>query len=461
MKANLIFYAAACAVLAAACDKNGKEEAVRLQAPVIELAGTTANSFRVVWDAVEGADSYGYEFDGIQGSTELTELEFSDLVSDTVYSLKVKSMAGQPAIESEWAEISVSLNSEGVQTVDFNLEAAADGMNIVVSTSPSDKEFPYYLEPVPASMYEAAGSDAAVLFGSMMEEFGVYFGSPSSAFDEIHMTGDKELRYDISKYAEEKFYVVIGGIDDDLNVTTAVECVEVDIELPSSDNEFDVTIAEVGQARIVVSVTPLNDDTYSIILQDKKTVDGMSEAQLRSFISGLVSENSLCTGKTTMIYEKNIVPSHDYTVLVFGWEGTFTTEISRTDVRTLDPEEVDELTFDFSVDVNGPTDATVEVVPSNLNAVYFYDVISMSDYMEKYQSDFTNYIAKMAENMNRTPAQYLNLFGSVGIQSYDYDSFVLTPGTEFVLFALGYTINDDGSVTYLNPQYMTFSTPEE
>lgn len=460
MKANLFLYAAAFAVLAASCNKSGNQD-VQLSAPVLELAGTTSTSFKVIWDDIEGADRYDYEFDGVRGSTEQTVLEFSDLVPDTVYSLRVKSVAESSALESEWAEISVDLSGKEGQNVEFNLKASVDGMKITVNTSPSDKDFPYYLEPVPASMYEEAGSDATTLFLNMMVEIGAYFGSPSAAFDKIHMTGDQVLNYDISRYAEEKFYVVLGGIDEDLNVTTAVECVALDIELPSSDNEFDVSVADVSQSEIVVTVTPLNDDPYSIILQDKETVDLMSDTQLRAFLAGFVGEKNICSGKTTMTYEKNIVPSHDYTVLVFGWEGTFTTKIHRTDVRTLDPEDVDELTFDFSVEVNGPTDATVEVVPSNLNAVYFYDVISMSDYMEKYQSDFTNYISKMAENMNRTPAQYLNLFGSVGIQSYDYDSFVLKPGTEFVLFALGYIINGDGSVSYLNPQYMTFSTPEE
>lgn len=460
MKTKLFFYAAAFALLAVSCDKNSGED-MQLQAPVLELAGSTASSFRVVWNAVDGADSYDYEFDGSQGRTELTELEFSGLVTDTVYSLKVRSVATQSELVSDWAEISVDLTGEGVQSVTFNLEAIAEGMKIVVTTSPSDKNFPYYLEPVPASMYDEAGSDAETFFKNMMTEFGAYFGSPSAAFDEISMVGDQNLSYDISKYAEEKFYVLLGGIDENLNVTAGVECVEVDIDLPVSDNEFNVSIVNVGQDIIEVMVTPFNSDPYSIILQDKETVDAMSETQLRSFISGLVGENNICAGKSTMIYEKNIVPSHDYTVLVFGWEGTFTTEISRTDVRTLDPEEVDELTFELSVEVHGPTDATVEAKPSNKSATYFMDVLSMSDYTGKYQSDFTLYIAEMAANYNRTPAEYLTLFTSIGDDSLEYDSFVLTPGTEFAFFAIGYTINGDGSVTYLKPQYMTFSTPEE
>lgn len=154
------------------------------------------------------------------------------------------------------------------------------------------------------------------------------------------------------------------------------------------------------------------------------------------------------------------MPSHDFSILVFGWDKSFTTEISRTDIRTPDPEEVDELTFELSVDVKGPTTAVCKIVPSNAKASYFYDVVSASDWSEKYQSDPRVYIEQMASQSNWTVSRYLSLFGSVGTQQYTYGKSYLSPGSDFVLFAIGFQDNGE-EVTYLEPQHMTFSTPAE
>lgn len=343
----------------------------------------------------------------------------------------------------------------------FNMDVKADGLSLIVTTAPTDKNFPYYLEPIPASLYEDAGMDATAFFSGMMEEYGVYFGSPAEAFGQISMTGDKHLKYDISRHAEEKFYVLLAGIDQDLNLTTTVECVAVDIELPESDNEFDVSVDVIEQDRIVFTIRPLYDDLYAVVLQDTETVNEMSDTQLRSFLSSLVWDSNVFIGEISMEYAKNISPSHDYSLFVFGWDGTFTTDLYRTDVRTLDPEDVDELTFELDIDVHGPTEATAYIVPSNNKATYFYDVMSMSDWTGTYNEDPSLYIKAMADNMYRTEAEYLDLFGSVGPEEYYYDSFYLSPGNDFVLFALGYSVNDDGSVSYLAPQHIEFSTPEE
>lgn len=346
------------------------------------------------------------------------------------------------------------------EEVAFNLEVRAEGFDLYVQTTPSDKDFTYYMEPVPESVFLEAGSDPAVLFGKMMSEYKNFFGSAQAAYDKICMTGDKNLKYDISQYAERKFYVVIAGIDENLNVTSEVESAVAEVDFPISDNQFEVNVIELVQNRIVVKVTPSNDDQYAIILQDTKTVDSMTQTQLRSFLSNLVNENNIVSGEMVKVYEKNIVPSHDFSILVFGWDKSFTTEISRTDIRTPDPEEVDELTFELSVDVKGPTTAICKIVPSNEKASYFYDVVSVSDWNEKYQSDPRVYIEQMASQNSWTVSRYLSLFGSVGTQEYTYGRSYLTPGSDFVLFAIGFQDNG-GEITYLEPQHTTFSTPAE
>lgn len=111
MKSRLTILAAAFLVLAVSCSKEKKEEEPTiLSAPELSVAETTTDSFKVTWEAVEGAEKYGYEFEGNSDYVSETELSFSGLEAGATYSLKVKSVSA--SAESEWAEISVTLESD-------------------------------------------------------------------------------------------------------------------------------------------------------------------------------------------------------------------------------------------------------------------------------------------------------------------------------------------------------------
>ena len=450
------------AVLAAAVSCNTDEEGVVLDTPVLSIADTTSTSFTVAWEAVENADMYTYEFREEQASTESLSVTFDGLIPDSMYTVKVKAVSTSASVESEWAEISVTLLSQEAETPKLNLVAEmTDRFTLNVRTSPTDKELSYYFEPLPGSVYEDAGNEPEAVLQDMLASYQQYYGDAATAFAELAMTGDGNRNYDITEYAEAEFHVVGAGIDAALGITTDVEHVVLSVDVPVSDNTFDVSIVEKTQSRIVVSVVPSNSDQYAIILQDKETVDAMSGVSLRRFLLGLVTDNSLCTGEETMTYEKNIVPSHDYTVLVFGYEdGLMTTDVSREDVRTPDPEAVPDLEFTFNINPTGPQEAEVEVVPSNQSAAYFYDVVTADAWNNTYQGSAQNVIEAYASNYGMTVSRYLEQFGSIGTQNDTYGSFVLTePGGDYVLFAIGYNI-DNGAVTFTTQDYEEFSTPE-
>ena len=450
------------ALLAAAVSCNTDEEGIVLSTPVLSIADTTSTSFTVAWEAVENADMYTYEFGEDQASTEELSVTFDGLVPDSMYTVKVKAVSTSASVESEWAEISVTLLSQDSEIPKLNLVAEmTDRFTLNVRTSPTDKELPYYFEPVPGSMYEDAGNEPEAVLQDMLASYLQYYGDAAAAYAELAMTGDRNRNYDITEYAEAEFHVVGAGIDAALGITTEVEHVVVSVDVPVSDNTFDISIVEKTQSRIVVSVVPSNSDQYAIILQDKETVDALSDADLKRFLLGLVTDNSLCTGEETMTYEKNIVPSHDYTVLVFGYEdGLMTTDVSREDVRTPDPEAVPDLEFTFNINPTGPQEAEVEIVPSNQSAAYFYEVVTADAWHNTYQGSAQNVIEAYASNYGMTVSRYLEQFGSTGTQNYTYGSFVLTePGGDYVLFAIGYNL-DNGAVTFTTQDYEEFSTPE-
>ena len=450
------------AVLAAVTACKTDEDGIVLGTPVLSIADTTSTSFTVAWEAVENADMYTYEFREEQASTESLSVTFDGLIPDSMYTVKVKAVSTSASVESEWAEISVTLLSQEAETPKLNLVAEmTDRFTLNVRTSPTDKELSYYFEPLPGSVYEDAGNEPEAVLQDMLASYLQYYGDAATAFAELAMTGDGNRNYDITEYAEAEFHVVGAGIDAALGITTEVEHVVVSVDVPVSDNTFDISIVEKTQSRIVVSVVPSNSDQYAIILQDKETVDAMSGVSLRRFLLGLVTDNSLCTGEETMTYEKNIVPSHDYTVLVFGYEdGMMTTDVSREDVRTPDPEVVPDLEFTFNINPIGPQEAEVEIIPSNQSAAYFYDVVTAEDWNNTYQGSAQNVIEAYASNYGWTLLKYLEQYGSAGTQNYTYDSYVLTePGGAYVLFAIGYNI-DNGTVTFTTQDYEEFSTPD-
>ena len=452
------------AVLAAAVSCNTDEKGVVLDTPVLSIADTTSTSFTVAWEAVENADMYTYEFREEQASTESLSVTFDGLIPDSMYTVKVKAVSTSASVESEWAEISVTLLSQEAETPKLNLVAEmTDRFTLNVRTSPTDKELSYYFEPLPGSVYEDAGNEPEAVLQDMLASYQQYYGDAATAFAELAMTGDGNRNYDITEYAEAEFHVVGAGIDAALGITTDVEHVVLSVDVPVSDNTFDVSIVEKTQSRIVVSVVPSNSDQYAIILQDKETVDAMSGVSLRRFLLGLVTDNSLCTGEETMTYEKNIVPSHDYTVLVFGYEdGVITTdEITRKDVRTLDPEVVDELEFTFTIEVLGTQEVDVEIVPSNQSAAYYYEVVTLSDWENIYQESAQKVIENYAGGSDRV-ADYLDLWGSTGTQKYTYDDFVLKDpqGDDYVLFAIGFN-TVDGELVFTTQDYQEFSTRQQ
>ena len=412
MKLKSFIFGAIAVLAFVSCDRN--TDGLVLDAPVLEISDTSSTSFTVAWNAVEGADMYTYEFMEDQASTEKLSVSFEDLKTDTLYTVKVKAVSTVAKAESEWSEISVELVSSGTSpdpeyVINLTAEMKPD-MVLNVKTSPTDKEAPYYFEPVPGSIYEGFNDDPEAMFMDIINTYLAYYQYDSAmAFEELKMTGDEDKDYNISKYAEPEFFVFAAGIDEEMNITTAVESVKVSLDLPVSENEFVIVVDVCTQSEIRVTVAPTNGDQYALILQDKETVDALSDTQLKSLLLSLVNDNNLCVNETTMTYNKNIVPSHDYSILVFGYEeGVITTAINRKDIRTPDPVVVEDLTFEFEITPVGPREVDVEIRPSDEAASYFYDVVSLSDWAQYYQNEPSLYVEEMADSQGRDVLDYLD-----------------------------------------------------
>ena len=111
------------AVLAAVTACKTDEDGIVLGTPVLSIANTTSTSFTVAWEAVENADMYTYEFREEQASTESLSVTFDGLTPDSMYAVRVKAVSTSASVESDWAEISVTLLSQEAETPKLNLVA--------------------------------------------------------------------------------------------------------------------------------------------------------------------------------------------------------------------------------------------------------------------------------------------------------------------------------------------------
>ncbi|HIZ85429.1 MAG TPA: hypothetical protein IAC04_02950 [Candidatus Coprenecus stercoravium] len=424
--------------------KNDKGQTTMLQAPELSIEGQTSTSFAVVWNAVEGADQYSYEFNGQTDKTTETRLEFKDLVTDTVYVVKVKAGSSVTGSESEWAERTVTLSSSMINTDgSFEVSTTSNGTDLTVNIVPKDKEMPYFVDVLPESYYvEDFGSDKDSAFnGILLTAYNTY---ADDAFDEINLTGDRSRLYDLSRYGEAKYYVLVAGIDESLNTTTSVNVLEVTLDLNISSNTFTVTGDEILETSITVTVVPSNSDSYYFFLTDASDIEGMTQAELRSQAYSKADPEDLSTSTETVQWT-GLTPGTDYVVLVYGFDGeAVTTDVSVFEFSTLEAIIDANMTFKFNVQYTGSNSVYFTIEPSNKSAYYFYHIITMAEY-EKYKDDLSQYCLAVCEEWDQTPYSYFRRFSSVGDIE---DEYALEWNQEFVLFAVPIEFDMDNNVTF-------------
>lgn len=236
----------------------------------------------------------------------------------------------------------------------------------------------------------------------------------------------------------------------EITVTTLEKEEEPDIPVEEGLT-FTVTDDDITSTYIYMTVIP-SDETaqYSYILTDTKTVEGYSDlSELAYLLINISGEMEILQGTQPMLFEVNIRPAHQYTLLLFGYEGTeITSEVFRHDVETPEGEINEGMTFDMFAEVEGPTSIYVDIYPSDNEAYYFYNVITLEEY-EYYKDDLTQYIRDVCADVGISIDRYMRQFASVGPEDYTFTG--LDPDTEYILFAAGCELLDN-DVRFFTPQ---------
>lgn len=237
---------------------------------------------------------------------------------------------------------------------------------------------------------------------------------------------------------------------------------------PTTPNEpdkpkphFVIEVKSLTETTVEFSVTPADMEmTYIAMMTTKEYYDSF-EDNAEAFVyddiawfyeisanEGITFEECLAerlkTG-TLNDTQENLDPDSEYYIYAYGLspEGDVLTPLYTTLFKTLSPE-LTKITFDVEVIDIDYTEATVNVTPSDNDALYFINVFSVADY-EYYGGDdkaFANHLKALRShylNLGATTEQMVANLGAVGDKQLTAEK--LSPGATYYAYAIG--INED------------------
>lgn len=308
------------------------------------------------------------------------------------------------------------------------------GSTVDVTVTPASQTMSYFSDVLSKSVFDEyhAGNVATYLENFVQDKIGKGL-SIEEIYPVIATTGTDTQT--IKGLTPKTDYIALAiGIDEQCKPTTAAVIKEFTTEEVTSDNTYQVSFSEPEFDGIDFTVTPENDDVYFYMWKPKAHCDTLTDEQI---IDELLAEYGFMidflysyTGVTT--YENEHVMSTDtgYYVCVFGYsDGINTTPLYKFPFRTA-PSQTDPAQCSFLVETTDITSssATVQVIPSDRQVMYMWDLIDADTYrqnnstMNRY---VTEYVAQDLPNL-----EYIRVRGEDGLPF----NRTLTPNTEYYVW---------------------------
>ena len=434
---------------------------VPLPSPVVEVQSLDAASFTIVWEEVTGAASYSYRcgWSGETGTVEDTLLSFGGLEAGNAYTVYVASLPSPDAslfLASPETEVIVELPGAATSGNGFTFELVdePDKMIMNYTVIPDDPDMLFYRDAFTDVQWEEMGGNPEDVWASALQGYIDFFGD--SWMYMVAESGTVQSYFDY--YYDQHTYILVAGIDSLANrITPVVDTVFYSGPVPPSDITFDIVVSNVGVSSAVVSVDPSNDDPWSMLMIEGSMED-YSEQDMKDLLkytySEYINDGHVYSGYLDMRYnEGTLDPDTDYTVMVFGWNTALSTDIDTVRVRTDKASSSADLTFDWLIEVQGPTEIHAVVTPSDLEAQYI--VIPMPDYdYEEFGTDIDAYLEYVTMGMITT-YEYAYMFAATGVTDKVFDDWNdgIYPESSYMFMAVGVDMdNSSQTVEFYSPQ---------
>ena len=250
-----------------------------------------------------------------------------------------------------------------------------------VKVTPADMESPYFCGVATQTYLETFGSldDMHVTATNFIET--IILENMETPVSELMKKGVHER--EVTGLQPEQTFIVFACHTNEMGeIVSEVEMIKtVTPAVEASENNFEIEIDQITATSALLFITPSNDDDYIWLEfpEDVYNVKGkeMSEEELKKLLVNYKSFFPLHTNNGEMVhsFDDKLEPDTEYMIIVFGYDGDFTTPLTTKKFRTLEPGDTTDVTFKFEYAELSARSVSVTVKPSDKSVPYLTLVI--------------------------------------------------------------------------------------
>ena len=402
-------------------------------------------------------EAYGSYADAIVTGESFWQLE--TLVPGTEYCALVFGLEADGYVTTALHKKEFSTEAVQMADVTFDVDLSVTHNVADFTIIPSDQQAAYWYTFISAE--EMADMEPSECFSRKFEEYySQYMMSPSVTVEEVF---EAVARYGTQSseetcMAEQKWYLLAGGINSQLYLNTEVSVTEFTTGEAHLDYTIDIEVSDVHARSATVTLQFSGPMNYYYKVHTKEFADSFSsDEELRD---ALDFENNVFafSGLSMTINEENLMPGTEYCLIVVGYnEGPATAPVKEYFTTVDADSDPSQTTFDITVSPRFSS-AEVSVVPSSSTVQYVYGLVEDDVYREALKDE--NPIEALLEVVYADDLEWDTLpatllwYAKEGNASNFYTE--LASETDYVVYAVA--IYEDGTLAG-DGTFKEFRTP--
>lgn len=350
--------------------------------------------------------------------------------------------------------LSVACNEKDLEdkTGQFEIEVYdLHSSHCKVKVIPSDLDAPYFCGVATEEYLSTFGSfdDMHTIATNFIET--MLLENSDVPVSELMKTGVYE-REVTGLQPEQSFIVFVCYTGEMGEVISEVEVLTMKTPaLKQVDNLFEIEIDQITATSAMLFITPSTDDEYVWLEFPEFVYKDMSLDELEAFLEKNYKPFfALHTNSGEMVhsFDGALDPDTEYMIIVFGYDGGFTTPLTTKKFRTLEPNDPKDVTFGIELGNLTPRSANVTFKPSDGSVAYLAIVTDEGRLLKQGGTD-AEAIKRLIDNQIKTAitigdcenrADFVKYYAQRGEQT---GSFSLKPGEKH--YACAVCVDKDGN----------------
>lgn len=320
-----------------------------------------------------------------------------------------------------------------------------------VKVVPSDLEAPYFCGVATEEYLSTFGplDDMRTTATNFIET--MLLENSDMSISELMRTGEYE-REVTGLQPEQSFVVFVCYTGEMGEVISEVESLTMQTPaLEQVENLFEIEIDQITATSAMLFITPSTDDEYVWLEFPEFVYKDMTMDELAAFLEKnykpffSLHANS---GEMVHSFDGVLEPDTEYMIIVFGYDGGFTTPLTTKKFRTLEPNDSRDVTFAIEVGTLTPRSANVTFKPSDSSVAYLAIVTEEARLLRQGGTD-AEAVKKLIDSQIKTAIAFGDCKDRVEFAKYyaqrgeQTGSFSLKPGEKH--YACAVCVDKDGN----------------